>query len=165
MKKASSDTYSEARARKQTTKLSALFTGLRQMMTINPKSNMIAEKVQNSGGAIRSLLLVPLIDQAGHRSAQFIQALFVVHHFCSGKPGDGVILSQKNGLFRTDFFAEPAIDAANHVNFELFWKFLYLPPTILFRYFSGLDGDRSGRTNKFAELTGHTSFPTIVIVY
>ncbi len=69
MKKASSDTYRAARAMKQTTKLSALVTRLRLMMTIKPKSNMIAEKVQNSGGAIKLLLLVPLIDQAGHHAA------------------------------------------------------------------------------------------------
>src|ERR1700704_2279682 len=88
-----------------------------------------------------------------------------MHHFGSRKPSDRIILSQKDGLFRTNLFAEPAIDAANHIDFELFRIFLHLSPTILLRYFSGLDRDRSGRANKFAELTGNTSFPTIVIVH
>src|SRR6266446_6540673 len=86
-----------------------------------------------------------------------------MHHFGSRKPSDRIILSQKDGLFRTDLFAEPAIDAANHIDFELFRIFFYLSPAILLRYFSGLNCDCSGRAYKLAELAGNTPFPTVVI--
>src|ERR1700746_3655646 len=88
-----------------------------------------------------------------------------MHHFGSAKAGDGIILSQKDGLLGTDFFAEPAVDAANHIDFELFGIFLYLSPSILLRYFSGLDCDCSRRANEFAELTGNTPFPAVVILH
>ena len=50
MKNASSDMKSAASPRKETTRLSALATGLRLMMTAAPKTSMSAEAIQKKEG-------------------------------------------------------------------------------------------------------------------
>ena len=50
MKNASSDMKSAASPRKETTRLSALATGLRLMMTAAPKMSMSAEAIQKKEG-------------------------------------------------------------------------------------------------------------------
>ena len=86
-----------------------------------------------------------------------------MHHFCTGEPGDGVILAQKDGLFGTDFFTHPAENAANHIDIELARVFLDLAEAVFRRNFARLDFDRPRRTDEFAELTSNaTDAPGLV---
>src|SRR5437870_6904642 len=101
-----------------------------------------------------SFLLVPFQDHAVHDPADLEQLFFVVHHFRTSEPGDGVILAQKDGLLGANFFAHPAKNAANHVDIELAWILLDFAEAIFRRNFARLYFDGARRTDEFAQLTG-----------
>src|SRR4051812_28831675 len=116
IKKASRETKRAARPRKQTTKLSALVTGLRLTTTINPKTSMIPAKVQKSAGAIALFLFVPLVDQPGHDPAKLVKLFLIMDHLRPAQPGNRIIFPQKDGLLWTDLFTQAAVDASDHVD-------------------------------------------------
>src|ERR1700730_10302079 len=117
MKKALSKMKSAANARKETTRLSALATGLRLKMTAAPKINISKAKIQKrnrdifqatdehrsntdvKGEAKKSviicvnqwllLLLVPFQNDSVHHTADLQQFVFVMHHFFAVEAGNG----------------------------------------------------------------------------
>src|SRR6187401_1768468 len=145
MKNASRDTKRAARPRKLTTSESALATGLRFTTTETPKTSIIRAKIQKSIGDInRACLLlewVPLLHQSIEDSTQFVELLFVVNHFGTRGPGNGVVFPQEDGLLGTDLFAHAAVDAADHVDLELLRALLDLRPLRFGGDFLRRDGD------------------------
>src|SRR6266478_4738170 len=140
-KKASSDMNSAANPRNETTRLSALATGLRLTTTAAPKINVISAKTQNKNGDIincglriadcgignwqcRSLFLVPFQHHAVHYSADLEQFLLVMHHVRARKARDGIIFTQKDRLLGANLLAHAAENAADHVDVEFLWIFL-----------------------------------------
>ncbi len=112
---------------------------------------------------MRLLFVVPLVNQAGHYTAEFIKLLLVVHHLLPCQAGDCVIFSQEDGLFRANLFAQTAVDAAYHVDLEFLRKFLDLAPPVFYRDFPGMNGDRARRTDELAELTSDAALPAMFI--
>src|ERR1039458_3595996 len=92
--------------------------------------------------SIRLLVLVPLVDGFGQRAAQFVKLGLVVDHFSAAEAGDRVVLEQEDGFLGTDFFAQAAIDAADHVDVEGLRRLLDLGKGGIERDFTGL-GRRS----------------------
>src|SRR6202040_2838717 len=125
-----------ARPRNETTRLSALATGLRLMITAAPNTSISSAKIQKRNGAIvtiriwPSLLFVPFQDDTVHHSADLEEFVFMVHHVFASKAGDGIIFSQINRLLRANFFAHPAVDAAHHVDVEFVRELFDLGETI-----------------------------------
>src|SRR6267143_58165 len=185
MKYAFSDMKSAARPRNETTRLRALATGLRLMITAAPKISVISAKSQKRNGDIIdcglritdcgkksdpniddshlefgdwqscSFLLIPLQHDAMHDSADFEQLLFVMHHFRAREASDGIILAQINRLLGANLLAHPAENAADHIDIELLRIFLDFGEAICGGDFAGNDFDRTWRTDEFAELTRH----------
>src|SRR5438132_8051318 len=140
-KQASSDMSSAARPRTETTRLSALATGLRWRTTAAPKTSINDAKSENwNGGMInyglrkerrpknrqlttRSLFFVPFQHHAVHNTADLKEFLLVMHHIRARKSSDRVIFAQKNRLLGTNLFAHAAKNAADHVDIEFFWIF------------------------------------------
>src|SRR5205823_6353448 len=177
-KKASSDMNSAASPRKETTRLSALATGLRLTTTATPKISINNAKTQNSNGGIRrnfqfgiwnfesgSFLLFPFQHDAVHHAADFEKFFFVVHHLRARKTSDRVVFPQKNRLLGTDLFAHAAENAAGHVDIEFFRIFFDFGETVGRRNFAGNNFDHARRANKFAELTGHAAHAAISIAH
>src|SRR6266404_835701 len=138
MKEASREINSAASAKNETTRLSALATGLRLMMTAAPKTSIIKAKIQNKNGDMtfnfefgESLLFVPFQNDSVHNPADLEQFVFVMHHVFACESGDGVIFSQINRLFGADFLAHPAKNAAHHIDIEFFRVFFHLGETIV----------------------------------
>src|SRR5712664_318326 len=140
-KKASSDMKRAANPRNETTRLSALATGLRLTTTAAPKINVISAKTQNKNGDIincglriadcgignwqcRSLFLVPFQHHAVHYSADLKEFFFVMHHVRAREAGDGIIFTQKDRLLGANLLAHAAENAADHVDVEFLWIFL-----------------------------------------
>src|SRR6266516_2050232 len=128
---------SAASPRNETTRLSALATGLRLMTTAAPKINVISAKTQNKNGDIIDcrmktslFFLVPFQDNAMHYSADFEQLLLVVHHFRARESGDGIVFAQKDRLLGANLFAHPAENAADHIYIECLRIFLHLGEAI-----------------------------------
>src|SRR4029453_19584014 len=103
IKKAPSHMKSAASPRNETTRLSALATGLRLTITATPKISIKSAKIQNRKGGIsfnfefvRSFLLIPFQHNAVHDTANFQQLFFVLHHIGARESSNGVILSQKD---------------------------------------------------------------------
>src|SRR6266496_430299 len=142
-----------ANPRNETTRLSALATGLRLTTTAAPKTSVSNAKVQNknpdifqatdkhrSNTDVKSepekppticvnlcgflLLLVSLRDHAMLNSADYEEFLLVMHHVRARKARNGIILSQENRLLRANLLAHAAENAADHVDIELVWVFL-----------------------------------------
>src|SRR4051794_9296113 len=131
MKYALSDMKRAANPRKETTRLSALATGLRLMTTAAPKTSMSSANIQNNQAGIigisdfgfrlwerLSFLRVPFGDDAMHDTADLKQLVLVMHHVFAGEASDGVIFAQEDGLLGTDFLAHAAVDAADHIDIE-----------------------------------------------
>src|SRR5206468_1734973 len=59
----------------------------------------------------------PLLD-AGADAAERQQFFLVVNHLLAAAADQRIILLQKDRLFRADFLAEAAVDAAKHVDLE-----------------------------------------------
>src|SRR6266545_398680 len=146
-KKASSDMKRAANPRNETTRLSALATGLRLTTTAAPKINVISAKTQNKNGDIincglpaaadelladcgignwqcRSLFLVPFQHDTMHYSADFEQFLLVMHHFRAREARNRIIFTEKDRLLGTNLLAHAAENAADHVDIELLRIFL-----------------------------------------
>src|ERR1700732_1071492 len=109
---------SAAKPRNETTRLSALATGLRLMTTAAPNTSIRSANVQNRYAGITSFLLVPLQNDAVHHAADFEQFVLVMPHLFAREAGDGVILAQINRLFRTHLLTHAAENAADHVDIE-----------------------------------------------
>src|SRR5436190_20778205 len=145
---------SAARPRNETTRLSALATGLRLTMTDPPKISISNAKVQKRNGGIslnfefvRSFLLVPFQYDAVHDTADLKQFLLVMHHLGAGEAGDGVIFPQKNRLLGTDLFAHAAENAADHVDIEFLGVLLDFGEAVVRRDFVRNNFDRARRTD------------------
>src|ERR1700740_3657997 len=126
---------------------------------------MIVTKIQKSNGDICLFLFVPLENKAGHYTAKFVELLFVMHHLLSGQAGDGVIFAQEDGLFRANFFAQPAVNAADHIDLKRLREFFHLAPSVSFRDFSWSNRNSPRRTNELAKLTGNASLAPMLIRY
>src|SRR5438270_4268942 len=189
MKKALSDMKRAASARNETTRLSALATGLRLMTTPAPKISINEAKIQkrnedifqatdehrsNTDVKLESeksviicvdlwllFLIVPFQDNSMHHAADLQEFIFVMHHFFAGKSGNGIILPQINRLFRANFFAHAAKNAADHVDIELGRIFFDLGEPVVLGNFARNNFNRARRTNEFAKLTGNAANPAI----
>ena len=100
-----------------------------------------------------------------HHSADLEQFFLVMHHVGARETGDGVIFAQKNRLFRTNFLAHPAVNAADHVDIEFLRKFFDLRETVGRRNLAGNNFDRARRANKFAKLTRDTAHSSIGVAH
>src|SRR4029453_2232059 len=149
-KKASSDMNSAERPRNETTRLSALATGLRLTMTAPPKINISTAKVQKRNGGISLnfefvglFLLVPFQHYAVHDAADLKELLLVMHHVGAGESSDGVVFPQKNGLLGANLLTHPTKNAADHVDIEFLGVFLNFGEAIDRRNFTGNNFDRT----------------------
>ena len=88
-----------------------------------------------------------------------------MNHLGAGEAGDGIILAEVDRLLGTDLFAEAAIDATDHIDIECLRAFLHLAPALVGGNFLGMDGDRAGRANEFAELAAHTLVSSKLITH
>src|ERR1700730_6916873 len=86
-----------------------------------------------------------------------------MHHLRTSQTRNRVVLAQKDRLLGSDFFAKTAIDASNHVDFELLGKFFDLSPTIFLWDFAGMNRNRARRTDEFAKLAGDTALFAVLI--
>src|SRR5687768_15906222 len=69
--------------------------------------------------SIRPLLLVgPLLDRVGAHAAQPVEGLLVVDQLRARLAPERVLLRHEDGLLRAGLFAQPAEDAAQHVDVE-----------------------------------------------
>ena len=91
---------SAASAKNETTRLSALATGLRLMTTAAPNTSINEAKIQKRNGDIAfnfefegSLLLVPFQNDSVHYTADLEQFVFVMHHVFASESSDRVIFS------------------------------------------------------------------------
>src|SRR6266496_3398626 len=181
-KKASSDMKRAANPRNETTRLSALATGLRLTTTAAPKINVISAKTQNKNGDIincglriadcgignwqcRSLFLVPFQHDTVHYAADFEEFLLVMHHFRAREARNRIVFTEKDRLLGANLLTHPAENAADHVDIERFWKFLDFGEAICWGNFARNNFDRTRRTNEFAELTGHAAHPAILVLH
>src|SRR3954451_11806265 len=108
----------------ETTRQRALATGLRLTTTPMPKASVSAAKNQKSGLNMALFLRVPLMHEPGPDAAELVQFLFVMNHLGARGSGDRVILAQEDRLLRADLFAQPAKNAARHVDVEALGEFL-----------------------------------------
>src|SRR5438309_90576 len=126
MKYAFKDMKRAAKPRNETTRLSALATGLRLMTTAAPKTSIKSANIQNNQAGIigisdfgfpisdwLSFLRVPFEDDAVHDTADLEQLVLVMHHVFAGEASDRVIFAEEDGLLRADFLAHAAVDAAD----------------------------------------------------
>src|SRR5437762_2301606 len=188
-KNASRDMNSADNPRNETTRLSALATGFRLSTTAAPKITVSTAKIQNRKGDIFQatdehgsntdvnrnprirdypwllLFFVPFQYHAVHYSADLEKFFLVMHHVGTLEAGNGVIFAQINGLLRTNFLAHPAVNAADHVDIELFRKLFDLGETVRRRNLAGNNFDRARRTNEFAKLTRDTAHPSIRVAH
>src|ERR1700693_4665700 len=95
-----------------------------------------------------------------HHAADLQQFVFVMHHLLARESGDSVIFAEKNRLFRANFLAHAAENAADHVDIEFLWIFLDLGEAVGRWNFPGNDFDRTGRADEFAKLTGDAAYTT-----
>src|SRR5947207_15067339 len=124
---------SPARPRKETTRLKALATGLRLIMTATPKTSMSSEKIQKRNADITQLnfelrisnfefggsfLFVPFQNNALHHGADLQQLVFVMHHLSAGESGNGIIRAEINSLIVADLFVHTAENPADQVVVE-----------------------------------------------
>src|SRR5256885_507790 len=150
MKYASSPTKSAASPSNETTRLSALATGLRFATTATPNTSVKIAKRQKRMGDIRLLFRVPLMHKAIHHSAEFIELGLVVFHLRPRSAGDRVVFAQEDRLLGADFFAQATVDASDHVDLE-FLRAFFDPGKLRFRgNFLRLDGNRSRRADELA---------------
>src|SRR5207253_8497916 len=96
---------SAASPRNETTKLSALATGLRLITTAAPNTSISRANDQNRNGDIARLFaFVPLQHHAVHDAADLEQLVLVMHHVFAGEPGDRVVFPKVNCLLGTNLF-------------------------------------------------------------
>src|SRR5690348_9997749 len=180
---------SAASPRNETTKLSALATGLRLMITAAPKISITKEKVQKRNGdmliadcgsesrgsaaqsltcdlwSLTSFFGVPFQDHAVHDAADLEQFLFMVDHVFASEASDGVIFPQINCLFRANFLTHAAVNAADHIDIECVGKFFDLGEAIGRRNLGGDNFDCARRANEFTQLTGDAADPAVGIAH
>src|SRR4051794_33125474 len=102
-------------------------------------------------------LLVPFEYHAVHYSADLEKFFLMMNHVSPSEPGDGVIFAQENCLLRTNLFAHPAVDAADHVDVEFLREFFDFGEGVARGNLAGNNFDRPWRTNEFTKLTCHTA--------
>src|SRR3984893_3643802 len=95
---------------------------------------------------------------------QFIKLLFIVNHFLPAQPCYRVIFAQEKRFVGADFFAQPAVDAANHVDLKFLRKFFDLSPSALLGNFTGANRYCTRRTDELAQLTRNASFAAIFVL-
>ena len=101
--------------------------------------------------------LIPFVHESDALAADFVEAIFVVHHFLAAGAGDDVVGAEIDGLLGADFLAHAAVDAADHVDIKFLRAFLNLGPFIIAGDFTRRDFDGLGRADEFAKLTGNTT--------
>src|SRR5262249_28825288 len=101
---------------------------------VKTESRTKAKSVMPSAFLLRRLFLVPLEMPVRHGPAHFEQALLAVDHLVPGIARQGELILQKDRLFRTDFLAHAAIDAAEHVDIEARRSLLDMIPARVFRH-------------------------------
>src|SRR5258706_4147426 len=98
------------------------------------------------------LLFVPLEVFVRQRAAELVESVLVVDHFFARVAGHGKLVLQKDRLLRADLLAHAAVDAAQHVDFELLRRALDMRVGRIRRDFTGRDADGFRRADEFAEL-------------
>src|SRR5690242_771366 len=68
----------------------------------------------------------PFADLVLVHPAQREQLFLVVDHLFAADAGQGIIFHQEDRFFRAHLLAEPTEDAAEHVDLEIFWRFLHV---------------------------------------
>src|SRR5947209_6288325 len=69
----------------------------------------------------------PLANPVLMDPAQLQKLFFIVNHLLAAAPGEGIILHQKNRLFRTNLLAKTAEDASQHVDFKFSRRLFHIP--------------------------------------
>ena len=111
-------------------------------------------------------LLVPLIVLVRERPAEFVELIFVVHHLGAGVAGHRVLVLEEDRFLRADFLAEPAVNAAEHVDIEGLRGFFDVHAVgLVSGDFAGRDPDGFGRADEFAELAGNTFFAAVRVAH
>ena len=102
----------------------------------------------------------------GQGAAHFIKLFLVVYQFLAGITGHRIIFLKKDGFFRANFLAIPAVNASEHIDLELFGSFFHVRSLLLvFRYVTGGDTNCLWWTNELAQLARNAFFSTIRILH
>src|ERR1044071_9282125 len=72
------------------------------------------------------LLLVPLEVLVGQRAAEFVEALLVVHHLGARITRHRKLVLEEDRLLRANLLAQPAVNAAEHVDVEGLRRFFHV---------------------------------------
>ena len=90
----------------------------------------------------------------------------MVNHLGAGVAGHRVLVLEEDRFFRADFLAEPAVNAAEHVDVEGLRGFFDVRAVSLVGGdFAGRDADRFGRADEFAELARNTFFAAVRVAH
>ena len=71
-------------------------------------------------------LFVPLINQPLHYPSHLKEFFLIIYHLFAGVTRNRVFLLEEDGLLGAHLFAQAAVDAADHVDLELFGALLDL---------------------------------------
>src|SRR5712691_7839487 len=88
-----------------------------------------------------------------------------MHHVLASEAGDGVIFAQENCLFRTNFLAHAAEDAAYHIDIEFLRIFFDFGKSVGRWNFARNDFNGAWRTNEFAELASDAAHASVRIAH
>src|SRR5213595_1734451 len=100
-----------------------------------------------------------------HHSPDLEKFFLVVHHVSTSEAGDGVIFAQENCLLRTNLFAHPAVDAADHVDVEFLRKFFDFGEAVAWGNLARNNFNRAWRTNEFTKLTCYAAHPSTGVAH
>src|SRR5215471_15761053 len=100
-----------------------------------------------------------------HHSADLEKFFLVMYHVSTSEAGDGVIFAQENCLLRTNLFAHPAIDAADHVDVEFVREFFDFGEAVAWGNLAGNNFDRARRTNEFTKLARDAAHPSVRVAH
>lgn len=110
-------------------------------------------------------LLIPLVVIVREGAAEFVELFLVVDHFFAGVTGRRKDILEDDRLFRADFFAESAVDAAEHIDVELLRCLFDVGAVRIFFVvdFAGLHPNGFWRADELAELAGDAFFAAVRI--
>ena len=141
----------------------ALETGFRKVTSITAANDSKEAKEVEDIDFHGLLQVVPFVDKAHARSANLVEAFFIVNHVGALGAGDDVVGAEIYGLFGTDFLAHAAVDAADHIDFKFLGALFHLGPFVIGWDFGGNNLDGLRRADEFAKLTGDTALTLLLI--
>src|SRR5208283_4550034 len=97
----------------------------------------------------------PFLNLVLMHAAEGKQFLLVVDHFLPARAGERIVFHEENRLLRTDFLAEAAEDATEHVDFKLPGRLLYVARLGRTPGTGRRDADGLGGADELAQLAGN----------